>query len=112
MDIIELGRLTSVALTYQNYLQELNAENVALAPGNSRRVLDATFQELLQASKLDAASVANWASELRAHTHNVPSDGSLDEISLDIQKAAAEYNKIAEAYGRALSIYQVALGRR
>jgi vacuolar-type H+-ATPase catalytic subunit A/Vma1 len=112
MDIVELGRLTSVALTYQNYLQELNAENIALAPGNTRRVPDTTFQEMLQASKLDAASVADWASELRAHTRDIPSDGSLEEISLDIQTAAAEYNKIAEAYGRALAIYQVALGRR
>ena len=111
MDIIELGRLTSVALTYQNYLQDLNAENVALAPSNTRRVMDATFVDLLKGTQLDASVMAEWAEKLREHTQTIAADGSLDQISLDVQRVAGEYSRIAEAYGRALSVYRVALGR-
>lgn len=112
MDIVELGRLTSVALTYQNYLQELNAENVSLAPTNTKQVLDASFVDLLKGTSLDEGGVAEWTRKLEQHTRRVATDGSLDQISLDVQRATSNFNKIAEAYGRALSIYSVALGRR
>lgn len=112
MDIVELGRLTSVALTYQNYLQELNAENISLAPTNTKHVMDASFVDLLKGTRLDEEGVAEWTRKLEQHTRSVAADGSLDQISLDVQRATANFNKIAEAYGRALSIYSVALGRR
>jgi len=112
MDIVELGKLTAVALSYQNHLQGLNADNLSLAPTQTKRVMETSFAELLALTDLDPAEIAVWRETLNAHTTAVSSNGSLDEISLDVQQVSGQYNRIAEAYGRALSIYQVALGRR
>ena len=110
MDIFELGKISSLALTYQAYLQELNARNIGLAGTETRNVLDVSFSELLQ-SVGGEHEMAAWRTQLENHTRVVPSSGSLDEISVDAHRTTSRYNAIVEAYGRTLQLYKTALGR-
>ena len=111
MEIAELSHLVSLSMSYQAYLQELNARNMRLAESGQKSVLQLSFSELLEQVNVAETSSAGWRQVLEAETTITPGALALDEISLAVSRNAGSYRTLSEGYSRVLSLYRTSLGK-
>ena len=111
MQVSELTQLLSLSMSYQAYLQELNAQNLQLANTGSSLGIEKSFAELIEG--VDVAEVTNdeWRSRLVEATNPQPASISLDQLSLAATKNAGSYRVMAEGMDRLLSLYRTSLGK-
>lgn len=111
MEIAELSHLVSLSMTYEAYVQELNAKNVHAVTTGRAVSLEVSFAELLAGIDPGATSSDQMRDLLDAKTVEVRDTPSLEQISIAAEKSAGSYRSIAEAYGRVLGLYRTSLGK-
>jgi len=111
MEIIELSHLVSLSMSYQAYIQELNAENVQSGITGRAPVLDVSFADLL--AEIDVRETTNEQLRelLDSRTIEAQEAPSLERIAIAAEKSAASYRAVAESYGRILGLYRTSLGK-
>ena len=98
-------------MSYQAYLQELNAQNLQLADTGSSLGIEKSFAELLESVDVTRVTNDEWRSRLIEATNPQPTSISLDQISLAATKNAGSYRVMAEGLDRMLSLYRTSLGK-
>jgi len=111
MEITELSHLVSLSMSYQAYVQELNARNVQMANAGQKASMDSSFADLLGQVDVEQTSADQWRQLLVEKTVVTADALSLDEIALAVEKSAGSYSAISEGYSRILSLYRTGLGR-
>ena len=111
MEIEAINQLVNTALGYQQYLQELNAKNLAAMPNAQHSQLSLDFNELLDIASQEQASGPELRRILEENTTSLAAPANLDQISVASQIAKGRYAAVAEGYTRVLSIYRVAIGK-
>ncbi len=111
MQVTELTQLLSLSMSYQAYLQELNAQNLKLADTGSSLGIEMSFAEMLEGVDVTRVTNDEWRMRLVDATSPQPASISLDQLSLAATKNAGSYRVMAEGLDRLLGLYRTSLGK-
>jgi hypothetical protein len=111
MEIAELSHLVSLSMTYQAYVQELNAKNAQAGITGRASSLAVSFADLLADIDPARTNSDQLRELLDSKTTDAAEAPSLEQISISAEKSAASYRAVAEGYGRILGLYRTGLGK-